>query len=497
MMNKIYALTFLGLRGACGSAAFLNKFPEAKLIIGSANTFNEKLSIFLNKTKCEIYIIGLGPGKLTNETVSLLNTILKKGNQITWFIHFKSEFITKLKYDCKNINSIYRPDEKLSKTIINFFKNNNPHTLRIKDFEDYKKTKNYVYKLVEQAKFRYFNYDNREFYPEYIRKIAQTGYNFDSTHFTDFNSDFYMDKFLFGKTKEVRQLKRNIEKIGQDSICNVLIEGESGTGKTTIAYSLHFASNRLKNKFKVISCANFQENLLDSELFGHEKGAFTGASQEKKGVFETFDGGTVFLDEIGELPFHLQSKLLLVLQDGIISKIGSSKKQLKVDVRIISATNKNLEKMVENGKFRNDLYYRLAGIKLNSIPLRKQIDYIEYFAEFILKKIAHKRGKNLEHIDNKIFKKLREYHFPGNVRELENILERAFILDNWDFSYLNKKEAYSDKIYDFLKNDEFSTIAQLNQNYSRMVYNKSGRNKTKTAKILGVSLNTLKKYLRQ
>jgi transcriptional regulator with GAF, ATPase, and Fis domain len=207
----------------------------------------------------------------------------------------------------------------------------------------------------------------------------------------------------------------------------VLILGESGTGKELIARAVHQISNRSKRPLVKVNCATLPANLIESELFGHEKGAFTGALEKKIGRFELADGGTIFLDEIGELPVDLQAKLLRVLQEGEFERLGNPR-TFKVNVRIIAATNRNLEIAMEKKEFREDLYYRLNVFPIVSPPLRARKEDIPLLVKHFCQKHENKIGRKIIHIPARTMDKLMAYDWPGNVRELENLIERAMIL---------------------------------------------------------------------
>ena len=206
----------------------------------------------------------------------------------------------------------------------------------------------------------------------------------------------------------------------------VLIRGESGTGKELVANAIHYNSPRINGPFVRLNCAALPDNLLESELFGHEKGAFTGANTQRKGRFEMADGGTLFLDEIGEISSAFQAKLLRILQEGEFERVGGSK-TMRVDVRVIAATNRDLEAEVESGDFREDLYYRLNVMPINMPPLRDRAEDIPDVARFLVNKIANMQGRSLEITDSAV-RVLVRHLWPGNVRELENTLERAAIM---------------------------------------------------------------------
>ncbi len=231
---------------------------------------------------------------------------------------------------------------------------------------------------------------------------------------------------IVAQSPYMKEILRLAAKVAQTD-ATVLILGESGTGKEVLANLVYQLSPRQNKPFLKINCAAIPEGLLESELFGHEKGAFTGADKAKPGLFELAHHGTLFLDEIGDLPLPLQAKLLRVLQDGTIRRLGSLK-EIRVDVRIIAATNKDLEEMVKDGSFREDLFWRLNVFTLKIPPLRERKEDILPLAEAFLQKFSRKHGKDLRGFSREALEALLSYHFPGNVRELENIVERAVIL---------------------------------------------------------------------
>ena len=227
-------------------------------------------------------------------------------------------------------------------------------------------------------------------------------------------------KNIVGKNEKIRKVMEQVKTVA-GTMAPVLITGETGTGKELIAKVLHFLSNRSDKKIISVNCAAIPENLLEAELFGYEKGAFTGASARKKGRFEIADGGTLFLDEIGEIPLHLQSKLLRAIQEKEIEPLGSEK-PVKVDIRIIAATNRDLEKLSSEGKFRSDLYFRLNVINVNLPPLRERKDDIPILADFFIKKFNKVYEKNVMGLDAKTEEAFMENEWPGNIRELETRL---------------------------------------------------------------------------
>ncbi|MBU0993677.1 MAG: sigma-54 dependent transcriptional regulator [Proteobacteria bacterium] len=233
---------------------------------------------------------------------------------------------------------------------------------------------------------------------------------------------------IIGKSKKMAEVFEKIKKVAPTS-ATILIEGESGTGKELVAKSIHFNSTRQNKPFIAVNCSALTETLLESELFGHEKGAFTGAASMKKGRFERADGGTLFLDEIGELSPNLQIKLLRVLQEKVLERVGGVK-PISVDFRLIAATNKNLKEEASSGHFRKDLYYRLNVVNLILPPLRQRQEDLRLLVDHFMHKYAHERNSDIivTGINQESERLFYEYDWPGNVRELENVIERAMIL---------------------------------------------------------------------
>jgi PAS domain S-box-containing protein len=235
----------------------------------------------------------------------------------------------------------------------------------------------------------------------------------------------YNHENIIGQSDGLKYVLYKVEQIAGSSTI-VLILGETGTGKELVARAIHGLSLRKDRAFVKVNCATLPSNLIESELFGHEKGAFTGSHLRHLGRFEVAHGATIFLDEIGELPLELQPKLLRVIQDGEFERLGSSR-TIKVDTRIIAATNRNLEEEVRQGRFRDDLWYRLNIFPITMPPLRDRSDDIPLLVDFYVKKISKRLGKTIEIIPESVMNTLQHYHWPGNVRELENVLERAVI----------------------------------------------------------------------
>jgi Nif-specific regulatory protein len=231
---------------------------------------------------------------------------------------------------------------------------------------------------------------------------------------------------IIGDSAALREVLAKVEQVAPTN-STVLLRGETGTGKELVAHAIHINSPREHKPFVRVNCAALAPGILESELFGHEKGSFTGAMQRRAGRFELADGGTLFLDEVGDLPMEVQIKLLRTLQEREFERVGGAE-TIKVDVRLVSATNRNLEKMIEDGEFREDLYYRLNVFPINLPPLRERLDDIPVLANHFAGKFARSMGGAGGGVSSEAIARLREYAWPGNVRELENIIERAMIL---------------------------------------------------------------------
>jgi len=303
----------------------------------------------------------------------------------------------------------------------------------------------------------------------------------------------YRFENIVGKSPQMKKIFESVEVVA-NSRSSVLITGESGTGKELIAKAIHYNSSRKQEPFVPINCAALPEGLIESELFGHEKGAFTGAIRSTQGKFEQATGGTLLLDEISEIPLSLQAKLLRVLQEREFERVGSGE-SIQVDVRIISTSNQNLIERVENGKFREDLFYRLNVIPIHISPLRERKEDIIPLTEHFLRKYSSRNNRFIEGISEKVFQMFMEYIWPGNVRELENFMERAVVTSKGkilvpeDFP----KEIFFKKGLN--KIGVGSSLEEVERSLILKTLEACGGNKTKAAEILGVSTRTLRNKL--
>jgi len=302
---------------------------------------------------------------------------------------------------------------------------------------------------------------------------------------------------IIGRSRPMRDLLRLVGRVAETD-STALVTGETGTGKELVGRAIHQASRRRDRVFCAINSASFPETLLESELFGHRRGAFTGASANKKGLFEHADQGTVFLDEVAEMPLSMQAKLLRFLQTGEVRPVGGES-PLYVDVRLVTATNKDLEEEVRAGRFREDLYYRLAVIPIHLPPLRDRVEDIEPLAHAFLKRFAARMGKNVEAIDPAALAVLRDYHWPGNVRQLENTIEsgvalcQGTILHADDFPIrLQGSRAVAVE-----SSDTLQSLETLERTHILRTLERVGGNRRRAAEILRISTTTLWRRLKE
>lgn len=300
---------------------------------------------------------------------------------------------------------------------------------------------------------------------------------------------------IIGNSKKMQDVFELVNKVA-DTNASVLIIGESGTGKEGIAASIHNKSGRNSKPFITINCGAIPETLIESELFGYEKGAFTGANARKAGRFDRAQGGTLFLDEIGELSLPLQVKILRVLQEKEFERVGGSE-VIKADVRIIAATNRDLEKMVEKGEFREDLLYRLKVIPIHLPPLRERKDDIPLLVDYFIDKYCKEINKAKLSMDKDTLDILRNYDFPGNIRELENLIERLIILSSdkrIEPSMLPKeilKGAFAIKKEGFVLPEEGICLDEVEESFVKQALDMAKGNQTHAAKLLGLSRHAL------
>jgi len=300
---------------------------------------------------------------------------------------------------------------------------------------------------------------------------------------------------LIGQSKIFKKVLRQVEQVAATDT-TVLLLGETGTGKELLARAVHNLSLRKERSLVKVNCAALPANLIESELFGHEKGAFTGATARKVGRFELANGGTIFLDEVGDLPLEMQTRLLRVLQEGEFERVGGVT-TLKVDVRVIAATNRNLEKLLEEGRFREDLFYRLNVFPIEPVPLRERKEDLPALVSYFVNKFSPKLGKTIESVPKSVMDLLKRYHWPGNVRELENIIERSMILS--PAKELTIEDCFGHDTPS-LMDHELTTLLEVERNHIAGILEKTGwrvSGERGAAKILGLNSKTLESRMKK
>lgn len=301
-------------------------------------------------------------------------------------------------------------------------------------------------------------------------------------------------ELFLGQTPEIQSLISMIHKVAQSAAPTILLEGESGTGKNTVARMIHATSNRSIHEFVEINCASLPETLIESELFGHERGAFTDAKQMKKGLFEVARGGTIFLDEIGEMSIATQAKLLHVIEDHTYRRIGGTE-VLETDARVIVATSINLKSAVESRRFREDLYFRLQLIPIAIPSLRERMDDIPCLVTHFIHRFNRTYNKEIRGISKETEELLKRYTWPGNVRELKNVIERIAILENnaWiEPKHLPQEIRFGKTSENYSLPDRGLSLDDVERNFIIESLKKTDGNQTRAAKLLGITRHTLR-----
>ncbi|MBA2703504.1 MAG: sigma-54-dependent Fis family transcriptional regulator [Blastocatellia bacterium] len=316
---------------------------------------------------------------------------------------------------------------------------------------------------------------------------------------------------IIGQSAAMREMLDLAHKVAESEVSSVLLQGESGTGKDLVAKAVHYHSSRANAPFVAINCAALPGTLIESELFGYEKGAFTDAKARKEGLFEQAEGGTLFLDEIGELELSLQAKLLRVLEEGSFRRVGGLK-DLPLDVRVIAASNRDLRTEGEAGRFRADLFYRLSVIQIDIPPLRERGEDVQLLAEYYLASFKERLRKNIDSISEEALETFRNYEWPGNVRELRNVIERAMILEDGDeisSKYLPRNLTEDAQLpvgsladgaqqpTNFRLPAKGVSLEDVEMSLVRQAIGRSDGNQTKAAELLGISRDQLRYRLKK
>lgn len=446
----------------------------------------------MNRTSAHLLVVDDDP-----VTIDLLNEVLSQEGYHVSTALSGEEAITK---GTDNLFDIIITDvrmgEKDGMEVLRFFKKNAPDTtvIMITAFGS-------IETAIEAIREGAYDYISKPFKLDEIkftvqRALEQRRLIQENKFYRQELLEKYQFKNVIGRTHQMFQVYKTIAKVA-DTKSTVLLCGERGTGKELIARSIHYNSQRNNRPFIPVDCASLVETLIESELFGHVRGAFTGASSAKRGLFEEADGGTLFLDEVGNLNLPMQSKLLRFLQEHEIKRVGGTE-SIKVDVRVIAATNQPLEPLVESREFREDLFDRLNVVTITLPPLRERKEDIPMLASHFLQKFSEENHKNISHISPEALERLTQYAWPGNVRELEHTIERAVILSIYPIILpedLPRKIFEETKAQEVLIPEKPLSLRALEKRYALKVLEETGGNKKKASEILGIDRATLYRIL--
>jgi len=514
--RPVKIVTCNGIDGACAAAMVLLQHPSADLVITSASSIGYTLKMMARTqvAPAEIHICGIGIACEWEELKLACLALRSKGAQILWYcgrgylddrIHGLSQICTPVLMDCasntevvcrhlglrKNPHAQFLIELALHDTALNA---PNDHDTREEDL---------WCDFIKGSSLQYFKYMDREAYLESIRKLAAGEMDDKARRVAEIFQKTGSKYMFVGRSRVLAQLKERIRKCAEADE-HLLITGETGTGKEWVAHLVHERSSRATEAFVPINCATFTGSieLANSELFGHVKGAFTGATNARKGKLITADRGILFLDELGELPPEVQAKLLRVIEDGEVIPVGADRYTAKVDVRVVAATNRDLPKMVKEGRFREDLFYRLNVLRIDVPPLREHLHDICEIAANVLAEMPGKHaGNTLTRTDNQM---LRDYGWPGNVRQLIHLLKRWVYLDlPLDQVLAEERRHYSSGGSDSARQngllpqtkENIRPLLEVRREYARRALDLHDGNISATARCLGVAVNTLKKLL--
>jgi len=446
----------------------------------------------MNRTSAHLLVVDDDP-----VTIDLLKEVLsKEGYEVSTALSGEEAIAQGRDHLFDIIITDVRMGEKDGMEVLRFFKKNAPETtvILITAFGS-------IETAIEAIREGAFDYISKPFKLDEIkftiqRALEQRKLIQENKYYRQELLDKYQFKNVIGRTSQMFQVYKTIAKVA-DTKSTVLLCGERGTGKELIARSIHYNSQRNNRPFIPVDCASLVETLIESELFGHVRGAFTGASSAKRGLFEEADEGTLFLDEVGNLGLSMQSKLLRFLQEYEIKKVGGTE-NIKVDVRVIAATNQSLEPLVKSGKFREDLFDRLNVVTIPLPPLRERKEDIPLLANHFLQKFSEENHKNISHISPEALGILTQYSWPGNVRELEHTIERAVILSIHPIILpedLPTKMLEEIKGPEILIPEKLLSLKELEKRYILKVLEETGGNKKKASEILGIDRTTLYRIL--
>lgn len=524
--NRV-VVTYNGRPGACAAAALLLRYPDAGIYVSSSYHLARCLrSAGRNPDLSEVHILGMGYKGELLELRDAMQALRERGVEITWYSggYWGSGFTEQVRDLCR----LVMRDDTMSDALVvadELGLADNGRLPLLLDVSDMSREPSglgaELAELVEAGKHRYFQFGDLDSYPTAIRKLAaQYPLTAEDRRAIRRFRAAGTSEGLDGVSPAIRRIKRNLSKYGRLDRVNVLVLGETGTGKERVAKLLHFASPRAEEPFFCENCATLSgEGLINSRLFGHVKGAFTGATSDAEGILDAADGGVLFLDEIGEMPPDTQAKLLRVLEHGTFTPVGSVTEK-RADVRVIAATNRSFSELLSEGGFRLDLFYRLNQLVIEIPPLRERPEDIPYIAGSIRRELERKHDMELPDLTGRQCATLQSYDWPGNVRQLYNVLQKAWVLEMMDDLGLLLREQRrlipeeaaastdvdrpapaepmeaGDLVVAPASRSDVPPLEELVSEYARKALEAFDGNKTQTARALGISVNTLNKKLR-
>jgi len=516
--RMVTVIAYNGIDGACAAAMALLKFPDAQVYITSAAGIGNTLSSLSDGRDgpVEAHVCGVGVSGDWMDVIRPAENILRSGGSITWYCgrgyldEERSNFRTiceaifhkvgsNTEVVCRHLELVENPRAKFLLNLARFDAGIGGAKLKPSTMEEF------WLDFINASICQYFKYQDREAYARGIRKLARGEHTGQDDRAVKIFRRAGFKYALQGKSEGIRKLRETIAKCA-DADETVLITGETGTGKEHVAHLIHERSARGMEPFIPINCAVFAGNAgtANSMLFGHVRGAFTGAAGDRDGAFVSASGGILFLDEVGELPLEVQGKFLRVLEDGQVVPEGADGSAKKVDVRVISATNRDLLSMIKDGTFREDLYHRLSTLEISAPPLRERTQDIESLAKSILGSFGKKAKEHT--LTGEDCKLLRAQQWPGNVRQLIKVLKRSTILGmpvaevirEESIGRTDSREDGSGEAAGRLTPEsarEILPMKEIKRLYAERALELCGGNYTAAAKVLGIAANTLRGFL--
>jgi len=486
-------ITYPSFDGALAAAVVAGAFEDAQIEITSARRVARALARVAKDAPEEVHVTGVGIHCPLEDVLAQLDRLQRGGARVFWYV--RGDYLDPFRERLEGLASLHAAPEapSLAHVVARSLpgdRSQRDRLLALALGEPDRQADRDLVDYVNACMQRYFKFQDRSAYPGAIRRLLDPAPLAASEQAEVARYRQFGGRFLLGRSEAIRGVRDFIALAGADRDARVLITGETGTGKEIVARLIHEASPRRDAPFFAVNCGTFNANLLDSRLFGHEKGAFTGAHRRRVGVFEEADGGTLFLDEVAEIPIELQAKLLRVLQEGTLTRLGGAS-EIRVDVRAIAATHQDLLKDTRDGRFREDLFYRLNVLAIHVPPLREHPEDVVDLANDMLYRFTRARRKAPWRLDDAQSKTLSAHPWPGNVRELENVIERAVVLDERDFSQLLDTGHAEENAF-----ARVVPLADIEARYVLWAYRQLGQNKQRTANALGISVNTLKARLR-